>query len=171
MTNTANIVLFDGSISVVSAIDLPSIQHLRWYAYRDGRTCYARARVKLEAGVWGVALLHRMILGALPGQLVDHRDGDGLNNCRENLRLCTNGQNMANKRRPWGASKYKGVFYDGRSKCWRACVTVNGQRNYLGRFGSEIEAAAAYDAAALTAFGDFAAVNQQIYPDDFAKAA
>jgi hypothetical protein len=91
---------------------------------------------------------------------VDHKDNNGLNNQKQNLRICTYSENGANQRKTRGASsKYKGVHWDkGRSK-WRSEINVAGCRISLGRVSSEEEAGEAYDKAAYRAFGSFAKLN------------
>lgn len=89
---------------------------------------------------------------------VDHKDHDGLNNQRSNLREATTAQNAQNKRKsPGFSSQYKGVYLDrGR---WRAVIRDNGKMRYLGYFPDEETAAHTYDAAAREAFGEFACTN------------
>jgi len=100
-------------------------------------------------------MLHRLILGE-PDSLVDHVSGDGLDNRRANLRLCTQSQNMRN-RRAYGRSKYLGVAFDkdARKRPWS--VTIGRAR--VGRFLTEEEAALAYDEAASKQYGAFARLN------------
>jgi transposase InsO family protein len=109
-----------------------------------------------------IGYLHRFLTGAPAGMLVDHHDLDGLNNRRWNLRVATRSQNGGNtiKRRCEGgtSSRYKGVdLLQGRY--WRAQVVKDRQRHHLGLFGSEEEAALAYDAAARELHGEFARLN------------
>lgn len=104
--------------------------------------------------------LHRVIMGALPGQQVDHRDGNGLNNTRSNLRITTNSQNAANRRKQAGSSAFKGVrLVQSRVRPWYAAIKKDGRRTHLGCFLSEVDAAHAYDTAARLLFGEFAALN------------
>ena len=107
--------------------------------------------------------MHRLILGAPLGADVDHRDGDGLNNTRSNLRLASRSQNMANVTRTvhGASSKYKGITFIARLRLhpWKAQITVGGQHIDLGRWATEEEAARAYDAAAVKYFGEFARTN------------
>ena len=100
----------------------------------------------------------RFIMNATKGQVIDHRDGNALNNCRSNLRICTQAENARNARkRPWTASKYKGVRrHEGR---WHASIRMHPKRIHLGTFVHEIDAAMAYDDAARRLHGEFAAVN------------
>jgi hypothetical protein len=111
--------------------------------------------------------MHRFLLGAPDGVMVDHRNGDRLDNRRDNLRLCTNSLNQANRQVVRGASPFKGVTWqrrpDGRG-FWNAKLIVNGAASYLGRHNTDLEAAAAYNAAAAKAFGEFAHLNDLTLP-------
>lgn len=102
--------------------------------------------------------LHRVLMRAEPGQLVDHINGDTADNRRANLRICTNQENMRNLRRD---GKSKGVsFRSGRpNKPWLAYITVDAKQKFLGYHGTELEAASAYNDAASTYFGEFANLN------------
>jgi hypothetical protein len=111
----------------------------------------------------------RMMGVALPsGFLVDHINGDKLDNRRLNLRMATRADNEANKRkrRTQGSgttsSQYKGVnkLKDGRKKCWRATITYEGRQINLKCYYSEREAAEAYNKAALEYYGEFALINE-----------
>jgi hypothetical protein len=102
----------------------------------------------------------RAILNAPAGMIVDHRDGDGLNNQRENLRLCTHSQNMQNRRlQRNNRSGYKGVYWIKAQGVWAARITVNRVPINLGRFDTAEQAARAYDEAALKYHGEFARLN------------
>jgi len=87
---------------------------------------------------------------------VDHIDGNGLNNQKSNLRPCTNSENSRN-RRPWGASKYLGV-YKMRDR-WGSSIKSNGTVIFLGVFRCEVAAALAYDKAAKKYHKEFARLN------------
>lgn len=105
-------------------------------------------------------LMHCLIMG-IKG--VDHRDHDGLNNQRSNLRPATQAQNMQNRRsQPGSTSTYKGVFWNRRSQRWQAKIKTNGRSRTLGLYVSEAEAALAYDEAAREMFGEYACLN---FPD------
>lgn len=107
--------------------------------------------------------MHRAILKAGPSEAVDHKNGDGLDNRRVNLRLCTLSQNQRNRRKITGSSQYKGVCWNRNCKKWQAQIKIaSGKSMYLGIFENELDAARAYDSAALEHFGEFAATNAEI---------
>jgi hypothetical protein len=90
----------------------------------------------------------------------DHKDGNGLNNTRSNLRPCTQGQNNMNQRKRKNAtSRFKGVTWSAADEKWKACITANHVQHHLGYFCDEEEAARAYDKAARSLHGEFARLN------------
>lgn len=101
--------------------------------------------------------LHQFVLGVDPGVQVDHRNRNRLDCRRENLRMCNNAQNNANKPKWCGRGRYKGVYHNGSS--WVARITVNYKPHHLGSYKSEEDAARAYDTAAKRYFGEFAYLN------------
>lgn len=106
-----------------------------------------------------ILAMHREILGLqhYDNRIVDHIDGNPLNNCRNNLRLASPLENSRNmKKKPGCSSDLKGAVWDkGRNK-WKAEIRANGRRMHLGRFDTAEEAHAAYRAAALKYHGEFA---------------
>jgi hypothetical protein len=93
-------------------------------------------------------------------QLTAHRDGNGLNNCRDNLRICTIADNLHGiMRGPRGASRFRGVSWSGAAGKWEARISVRGVRIGLGFFESEIDAALAYNTAKLREFGPDSELN------------
>jgi len=123
-------------------------RHNNWYAYGivDGRD----------------TMMHRYIMSAEKGVFVDHKSGDGLDNRRSNLRLCTNTQNQQNQHRVRGVSKYKGVSWNVKIGKWQVRIRINGKQLYVGYYDSEVEGAMAYDAMAIKLFGPFACTNAQL---------
>lgn len=150
--------LTQGSFSKIDVQDVTKVMRHLWYLYREPRTGRKYA-VREEQGV--TVRLHRWLLGASDSEDVDHMNGDGLDNRRENLRKATASQNTYNARkRSPGTSKYKGVTRDANGRMtWRARIRVDRRLIHLGRFDTEEEAALAYDAAARRHFGTFACVN------------
>lgn len=105
--------------------------------------------------------MHRLILGLSdPATEGEHRDGDGLNNRRNNLRVATHPQNCKNQRkRVTNTSGFVGVHWHARLRKYRARITVNYQRISVGCFDSAEEAARARDAKATELHGEFARLN------------
>ena len=112
--------------------------------------------------------MHRLIAGAAPRRLVDHVNRNGLDNRRANLRVATSSENGANRvadaRVRRTTSDFKGVFLDRERSKWSASIHIDGKTRSLGRFATELEAAVAYNEAALKAWGRFARLN--ILPGD-----
>jgi hypothetical protein len=104
-------------------------------------------------------------MNAKKGEVIDHIDREGLNNCKYNLRSATPAQNRLNNCRGFNSptSKYKGVFFDKKRGKYRAVLSVDGKKKHLGYFDNEIDAARAYDTAAELHRGKFAALN---FPDE-----
>ena len=100
------------------------------------------------------------------GQLVDHRDGDGLDNRRCNLRLTTHAPNQQNRCVVRSQSGFKGVSLsplpNGKPRPWRAYITVNGKQRHLRRFETAEESARAYDRAGREVFGEDACTNEDL---------
>lgn len=152
MGDILEIPLTKGMFAIIDAIDLPLIGGSKWRATLCGTKWYA---VSTRNG--RSAYLHRLIFGAKPGVIVDHKDNDGLNNRRSNLRRANkslNGANSALSIR--NKSGVKGVVWDASRQRWLASITLHGKSNYLGRFHSKEDAAAAYAVAARDAHGAFA---------------
>jgi hypothetical protein len=105
--------------------------------------------------------MHRLILGAQNGDLVDHKDRNGLNNRRNNLRLCTSSQNSMNVIRKYKGktSVFRGVHFHKAANKWIAKVYAGRVAHHLGSFVNEVDAAIAYDHAAKRLHGEFALVN------------
>jgi hypothetical protein len=144
-------------VAAVDDADYARVRSYRWSARVAKRTVYAQRQMKRDDGSWTVQAMHTFLTG---WPQVDHRDGDGLNNQRANLRPASALQNMWNRRKLAAASsRFKGVCWKKDMSCWVARITVDGVRRHLGYFGSEDAAARAYDNAAAEEFGEFAKLN------------
>lgn len=131
-----------------------------WRANVQAHNVYALREIPRTDGRWSTQYLHRFLTG---WTLTDHRDHDGLNNRRENLRPATRTQNNANQRlRRDSSSGFKGVTWHKRADRWEAQIKSGRRKIYLGLFDSIEEAAHAYDVAARELFGEFAHLN---FPD------
>lgn len=154
--------LTQGKFALVDDADYDWLSKWKWYAHKNRKTYYALRKQYVSRKVRYCVAMHRAILGlkAGDGKQGDHRDHNGLNNRKSNLRICTNQQNQFNKKKLRKCtSLYKGVTRQaGRTK-WVARAYCDGQCRYIGSFASEIDAAHAYDAKAIELFGEFAKTN------------
>lgn len=163
-TDTRLIPLTQGKFTIVSACDYDWLMQWKWYIHKikkeGGYIWYARRRNWPEGKT---IYMHRevAIKSELPhSKRYDHKDRDGLNNTRANLRPCTQSQNNANKSKsPNKTSRFKGVSWDSRECNWCVQVKLGRKRVYQAYFGNEEEAALAYNEAALKFFGEFATLN------------
>lgn len=158
---TRRIPLSRGLFALVDDCDFEWASQFKWHARQSSAGTprfYAQRNVLLPSGKRSMRYMHRELLGALPGQEVDHKDRDRLNNRRDNLRFCSRSQNNANsgKRRNAVSSRFKGVTWESRRKHWVAQIQVRGKHFFLGSFASEKRAAAAYATAAQNHFGEYA---------------
>lgn len=153
---TVEIPLSRGLIALVDDEDAASVGKYRWAATKGRRTWYARRAIKRPDGRWSTELMHTLLSG---WRYVDHRNGNGLDNRRANLRSATNQQNHRNRRKIISTSRFKGVSWHSQNGRWCAQLTVDRRRYWLGYHGEEGAAARAYDEAAREQFGEFAALN------------
>ncbi|WP_424460548.1 HNH endonuclease [Ottowia sp.] len=108
-----------------------------------------------------MVLLHRWVMKCNdPLVLVDHANGDKLDNTRANLRLCTRSQNAYNNlKKPGLSSQFRGVTWHRKIRKWQATIAANGRPIYLGCFDDEHEAGHAYNKAAVELHGEFCRLN------------
>ena len=142
-----------GFVTQVDDEDYEWLNRWKWMAQKGTKTFYATRRKKR---IW----MHRVILNTPENKQTDHIDGNGLNNSRSNLRVCSCSENFMN-RMPYlnRSSLYKGVDWHKATQKWRVRIKINRKERYLGVFNSEIEAAKTYDGAAIKLFGEFARIN------------
>ena len=149
----------------VDSPDYDALSKFKWCAVRLGRRKqpYAARGVNKR-----LVLMHRVLMNPKQGQRVDHRNGDTLDNRRENLRACSHQENSFNKKRttkqggrPTGL---RGICWHNRLKKWQASICLNGRKVHLGYFASDCEAGRAYDRACRKMFGDFASPNHVAAP-------
>ncbi len=142
--------------ALVDDCDYKLISQYRWSLYRPHNVNYAVAYV-MEGGKRKALRMHRVILGS-EHAIIDHINGNGLDNSRGNLRAATSSQNQANMRsRTKSSSKYKGVSR--KNGKWVAQIQYEKKKIHLGYYQSECEAAVAYNIAARKYFGEYACLN------------
>lgn len=155
-TEHLNFIPVGDTYALVDGEDYPKLRPTTWYLQRNNsNTYYART------GGTNIVLMHRAVLPLPKGFEVDHKNRNGLDNRRENLRPATTSQNQANKRTQKtnkSHSRYKGVT--SHRNGWEAKIGINYKTKHLGIFPTEQEAATAYNEAAIKHFGQFARVNQ-----------
>lgn len=157
--------LAHGLVTLVDESDMPLLSPHSWWLRNKGG---GRAYVCADIGGKRVSM-HRLILSAQPGQVVDHIDHDPLNNTRANLRLCAPSDNSGNARKTKKRNcrfPYKGVFQHNNGRYY-AAIMRRGKRFFSKQSDTVEEAARAYDVLAILHFGEFAFLN---FPEERSSA-
>lgn len=165
--NWIRVKLTQNRIAKIDKCDSHLVACIKWYPItgKDGQTyAYANSQYSptLKKRISPPIRMHRLIMNAKSGQIVDHINGNGLDNRRSNLRFVNNSQNSQNQRthKDKMHSKYKGVTYitskQYRRKRWKVVIGINSKSIYLGAFMTEKEAAIAYRQAAKIFHGEYA---------------
>lgn len=146
--------LTQGKVAFVDDGDLEIVSRFKWYAMRSKYTFYAASNGIIKGGVKRkTILMHALIMGC---DLVDHKNGNGLNNSRLNLRKANKSLNAVNSRRRAGSSsKFRGVVWDSKRNKWAAYIKIDGKTKNLGRFQTESQASEAYRKIAIPMYGEF----------------
>lgn len=149
------IALTQGYVALVDDDMFDELNRMKWCITKKGANIYA------VTGNDPATRMHRFIMNAPSNVIVDHINGDGLDNRRCNLRLCTNAENGRNRRGvpSNNTSGYLGVTWDARKSKWRAQIFVNGNGKTIGHFDDARDAARARDKVARELFGEFATLN------------
>lgn len=147
-----------GNYAIVDDEDYEWLNQWKWYAEKRPYKTYYVVR-----GVWnkktkksGLIKMHRLITKPKKNLVVDHINHDGLNNCKNNLRVCSASRNCQNANKK---HNFRGTSLDKKTNMWVSQIDVNTKRFFLGRFKSRMEAAKAYDKAAKKYHGEFACLN------------
>lgn len=149
--------LTQGKIALVDDCDFEELSKYNWCVSERYNTSYAKRGFGKPHRT---LLMHRVIMNAKKGQEIDHRDGNGLNNQKENLRFCNHSENLYNQSLQKGkSSQFKGVYWQKENKNWVSRLKINGRNISLGSFENEISAAKAYDYAAIKHFGEYSRPN------------
>jgi hypothetical protein len=152
--------LTGGKVAFVDAGLFELLSRHSWRAVRIRNTDYAVRQVPSSTtkSGWTTLLMHQVVL---PGvSRIDHKNQNGLDNRRENLRPATASQNAANMlKKPKTTSAFMGVCWNRFRNHWQASIRTGGAKRFLGYYDSEADAAHAYDWAANLVFGEFAHLN------------
>jgi|WetSurMetagenome_2_1015567.scaffolds.fasta_scaffold52028_2 hypothetical protein len=149
-----------GNIEIlVDTDDWNKISQYKWYITKWGYNFYAISTKRIIENK--EIVMHRFILNAKRGEIVDHKNRNSLDNRKENLRIVTNQQNIWNQKlHRDNTSGYIGVHWNKRDKRWLAYIKYNNKMLYLGYFKDKIEAALAYNNKAKELRGEFAYLNE-----------
>ena len=143
--------LSNGQFAIVDDEDYELVSRYKWHTMANSNGGHQYAATKLR--------MHRLIMDAPPGYMVDHINGDTLDNRKSNLRLCTNSQNQQNTGSRGGSSQFKGVSFQVKRGKWIAAFQYDTIRYYCGMWDSEEDAARAVDKKRGEVCGDFASKN------------
>lgn len=154
--NTREIPLTRGRLAIVDAADYEWLSRYKWHFNNKGYAVRSASRDGRQRTI----LMHREIIKTPNHMDTDHRDGNKLNNSRDNLRACTRSENTHNlKVHADNKSGYKGVSWHKGSGQWQAVITIGGRQTNLGYFANDYDAAQAYNFAAYMNYGKFAKYN------------
>jgi hypothetical protein len=162
--------LTEGKYTLVDEADYYRLNNFYWIAKPNGKSFTA---ARFMGNYWSgskIIYLHREIMNPPAGVLVDHKNGDALDNRRDNLRLATYAQNAYNKKktRAKTSSRFIGVCFSKKTGKWTAYLRFEGKRIWLGQFDNEIDAAKAHDKAAIEYHKEFARLN---FPEENSLSA
>ena len=152
-----------GKYAIVDLGDFERLNRYKWHAARCRDTFYAKRVVHVGEDKKRVIIkMHREIIRVGDDMFVDHINHNGLNNRRANLRPATRTENNRNRRKAQRrnySSRYKGLTWYREQERWIVRITVNRKSEFIGSFKNELEAARAYDRAAVKYHGEFASLN------------
>jgi hypothetical protein len=149
--------LTQGKRTMVDDEDYNELSKYKWYARKTGKKYYVLRHFYAGKKQYKHILLHRMIMNTPDGMCTDHINGDGLDNRKSNLRICTISENLMNRgSQKNNASGLKGAYYNKRAKNWQSYIKAENKNIYLGSFRSKEQAHDAYCEASKKYHGEFA---------------
>lgn len=153
-----SIPLTQGLFAIVDEEDFDQLNLYKWYASKRSNGGYVAMRDERKRGVYHRHIyMHREIMKTPSDQMTDHRNGDGLNNQKCNLRNCSRKENQRNKRRmsSLNSSGVRGIFWEKSCNRWRAQISIDNKNKHLGVFKSKEDAQAVYIEASKSIYGEF----------------
>jgi hypothetical protein len=152
--------LGQGKWTLLDVKDYYRLRIFKWVVYGNGTNLYAIRLQFTEPNKTSTVYMHREIMNPPAGLVVDHKNCNGLDNRKDNLRFATHAQNTRNRRKKKnGSSQFLGVYFNKEKSTWDSQLKHNEKRIWVGRYKSEIDAARAYDEAARRYHGEFARLN------------
>lgn len=153
----SEIELTRGKVAIVDDERFAELYPFTWQCNAGGYATRAESRDGKDITIY----MHKQIMGCLDE--VDHKNGNTLDNRIENLRMCHHWQNGGNRKLNKNASSgFKGITWHEKTGKWMAQITCQGKRRHIGLFSNRLEAARAYDSAAVELFGEFASTNKML---------
>lgn len=157
-----SLVLTQNKRTIIDDEDFEKVSKYKWFAKNHSGKYYALHSLPREGSTRKALRLHRFIMNAGPEDVVDHINGDTLDNRKINLRLCSQAENSRNRTKTKSnTSGFKGVRFHKRTKKWEARIGFNYKLHYLGLFDKIEEATKAYDAACKQLHREFASLNNE----------
>ena len=155
------IILTQGKVAIVDDEDFDYLNQFKWYAHKMNNNFYTQRSNRINKKYAGTLYIHRIIMNASKGSVVDHINGNTLDNRKCNLRICTHGQNIRNQKiNINNTSGFKGVCYRKDKNKWRVVLQLNSKKIHIGYYLNIIDAAKAYNEAAIKYHGEFANLNK-----------
>ena len=153
--------LSQGKVAIVDDEDFEYLNQWKWHVIKSDNIFYAKRNIKRYTGKQTQISMHRLIMNPDKYMKIDHIDRDGLNNQKNNLRICTNSQNCMNRiLHSNNKSGFKGVYFCKQHNKFRARVCINKINKHIGLYIDAKDAARAYNAAAIKYHGEFANLNK-----------
>ena len=153
--------LTQGKVALVDDEDFEYLNQWKWYANNMKGNFYATKAITVSKCKQKIISMHRLIMKPEKGYVIDHIDGNSLNNQKNNLRICTHAENMRNSKiYSNNTSGFKGVYWHKQTAKWMAYISYNNKITHLGLFINPKDAARAYNEAAIKFHVEFAKLNE-----------
>ena len=153
--------LTQGKVALVDDDDFEYLNQFKWHVLISRNTFYAIRHLRIKKKFVKSILMHRFIMNTDKGLVVDHLNGNTLDNRKSNLRNCTHGENIRNQKLSIkNTSGYKGVSWSTNKKKWFTQIQCENKKIFIGYFINPIDAAKAFNEAAIKYHGQFANLNK-----------